>query len=75
MKNALKKLTHEHKVELTLLGGSSLFDISFGLEKLFEAKHIFITPYFWAIFWILLGLLLSIITILDFIYDMSKDNK
>lgn len=71
----VKKLTHEHKMEVFLLFGGSLFNISFGIERILIYKKINMSPLTWGFIWICLGLIMGGVALWDLMYDLDKDNS
>lgn len=69
----LKKLSHTHKVEILLLLVASVFNLSFGVEKLAQWRGIVISPLYWAIWYLTLGSALSWFTVLDIGSDLEED--
>jgi hypothetical protein len=66
-------LTATHRTELFLLGLTGVFDISFGIEKLFAWADRPLSPLGLGLFFLFLGLTVAAVGVYNLIQDVRTD--
>ena len=69
----LKRLSATHRTELFLLALSGVFDISFGVEKLFQWAGKPLSPLTLAIFFLAIGALTTVVGVYNLKRDINCD--